>query len=68
MSTQFAVVDIREQPLTEDRKKQICDGFSRHALAVTGFAEGFEPVAFVAMSEEAVVGAVVVAQFWGLCT
>jgi hypothetical protein len=59
------MIDIREQSLTEDLKQQIYDGFGRHAVAMTGFDEKSEPVAFVAIDAEVLAGAVVVAKFWG---
>jgi ribosomal protein S18 acetylase RimI-like enzyme len=59
------MIDIRQQSLTEDLKKQIYEGFSRHAIAMTGFDEKSEPEAFVAMDAEVLAGAIVVAKFWG---
>lgn len=59
------MIEILKQPLTTDIKKQIHDGFSRHAIEMTGFDERFEPVAFVAMDGNDLAGVVVVALFWG---
>lgn len=58
-------ITIRQQSLNEDLKKRVYEGFSRHAIAETGFDEKFEPVAFVAMGAEAFAGAVVIEYFWG---
>ena len=58
-------MEIKQQPLTEDLKKQIYAGFSRHAMAMNGHDEKFESVAFVAMDGQEMVGAIVVELFWG---
>jgi ribosomal protein S18 acetylase RimI-like enzyme len=59
------MLDIRQQALTEELKKQVYEGFSRHAIAMTGHDEKLESVAFVAMDGNAIAGAVVVERFWG---
>lgn len=59
------MIAIRQQSLTENLKKQVYEGFSRHAIAMTGYDEKLESVAFVAMDAEKFAGAVVVEQFWG---
>jgi GNAT superfamily N-acetyltransferase len=59
------MIDIREQPLSAELKKQIYEGFSRHAIAMTGHDEKCESVAFVAMDGTSFAGAVVVERFWG---
>ena len=59
------MIDIRQQPLTEELKSQVYEGFSRHAIAMTGYDEKLESVAFVAMDGEALAGVVVVVRFWG---
>jgi len=43
---------IRQQPLTEHLKKQIYEGFSRHAIQMTGYDEKFDSIAFVAMDDD----------------
>lgn len=58
-------MEIKQQLLTEDLKKQIYAGFSRHAIAMTGHDEKFESVAFVAMDGQVMAGAIVVELFWG---
>ena len=59
------MVCIQRQLLTPDLKKQIYDGFSRHAIAMTGYNEISEPEAFFALDGEGLAGAVVVEKFWG---
>jgi ribosomal protein S18 acetylase RimI-like enzyme len=59
------MIDIQTQSLTETLKKQIYDGFTRHAIQATGFDETSAPVAFIDMEENVFVGAIVVAHFWG---
>ncbi|HEY5259195.1 MAG TPA: GNAT family N-acetyltransferase [Rhabdochlamydiaceae bacterium] len=59
------MIDIKQQSLNEDLKRQIYKGFSRHAIETTGYDEKFEPVAFVAVDGQNFAGAVVVAKFWG---
>lgn len=56
---------IQQQPLSEALKAKIFAGFSRHAIAQTGYDEKFESVAFVAKDQDVDIGAVVVEQFWG---
>ena len=59
------VIDIREQPLTDELKRQIYEGFSRHSIATTGHDEKINAVAFVATAGKEFAGAVVVELFWG---
>lgn len=59
------MIEVRQQSLTEDLKKQIYQGFSRHAIAMTGYDEKFDPVAFVANDKECFAGAIVAGLFWG---
>ncbi len=59
------MIVIEEKLLTPDLKEQIFKGFSRHAVAKTGYDGLSDSVAFIATDEETFVGAVVVAQFWG---
>lgn len=59
------MIDIKQQSLTDDLKKQIYEGFSRHAIAMTGHDEKFDSVAFVAMEGDVLAGSVVVECFWG---
>jgi len=59
------MIEVRQQSLTEDLKKQIYEGFGRHAKAMTGYDETFDSVAFVASDKGSFVGAVVVQLFWG---
>jgi GNAT superfamily N-acetyltransferase len=58
------MIEIREQALTEELKKKIYDGFSRHAIQMTGHNEKFDAVAFVAMEGDSFVGAMVGERFW----
>ncbi len=51
--------------MTLDLKKQIYEGFSRHAIAMTGHDEKFDPVAFIANDKECFAGAIVAELFWG---
>lgn len=59
------MIEISQQPLTEGLRKQVYDGFSRHAIATVGVDEKIEPIAFVAMENGVLAGTVVVALFWG---
>ena len=59
------MLDIEQQPLTEALKRYIYAGFSRHAIAMTGYNELSDPVVFVAMDADVLAGAIVVAKFWG---
>ena len=59
------MIEVRQQSLTEDLKKQIYEGFSRHAIAMTGHDEKFDPVAFIANDKECFAGAIVAELFWG---
>lgn len=58
-------MEIKQQPLTEALKKQIYAGFSRHAIAMTGYDEKFENVALVAMDGQVMAGVIVIELFWG---
>lgn len=60
------MIEIKQQPLSENLKQQIYEGFSRHAISMTGYDEKYEAVAFVAHDEKgSFVGAVVIELFWG---
>jgi ribosomal protein S18 acetylase RimI-like enzyme len=59
------MISITQQPLTQDIKKRVDEGFFRHAIATTGSDDKHEPVSFVAMDGDVFVGAVVVKIFWG---
>ena len=59
------MIEIKQQPLTQDLKSQVDEGFSHHAIAVVGHDEKFEPVAFVAIDDNRMVGMVVGQLFWG---
>lgn len=59
------MIEIRQQALSEDLKKQIFEGFGHHAIQMTGYDEKLEPVAFVAMEGSSLAGAIVVERFWG---
>ncbi len=59
------MIDIRQQALTDDLKKQIYEGFSLHAISIVGHDEKFESLAFVANENSVFAGAVVVELFWG---
>lgn len=41
------MIGVRQQCLTEDLKKQIYEGFSRHAILTIGHDGKFDPVAFI---------------------
>lgn len=58
------MVEIKEQVLTEELKKKIYEGFSHHAIEMTGHDEKFDSIAFVAMEGAMFAGAVVVERFW----
>ena len=59
-------ISIDQRPLSNELKQHIYQGFSLHAIAVTGYDEKFDPTAFIAQIEGgSFVGAIVVEQFWG---
>lgn len=58
-------MDIKQQPLSEELIQYIFQGFSRYAIARTGFDGKGEPVAFVAMDGDDCAGVVAVELFWG---
>ncbi len=43
------MIDIKQQALCEKLKKKIDEGFSRHAIQMTGHDEKLDAIAFVAM-------------------
>jgi ribosomal protein S18 acetylase RimI-like enzyme len=59
------MIEVKEQLLNEDLKRQIYAGFGRHAKAMTGHDEKFDPIAFIANDNGCFVGAIVVELFWG---
>ncbi|MBA3239477.1 MAG: GNAT family N-acetyltransferase [Parachlamydiaceae bacterium] len=59
------MIEIKQQPLTQDLKSQVDEGFTHHAISIVGHDEKFEPVAFVALEENRMVGIVVGQLFWG---
>lgn len=59
------MIEVKEQLLNEDLKRQIYDGFGRHAKAMTGHDEKFDPIAFIANENGHFIGAIVVELFWG---
>lgn len=59
------MIEVKEQLLTEELKKRIYAGFGKHAKAMTGHDEKFDPVAFVANDKGYFAGAIVVELFWG---
>lgn len=52
-------------PMTNALKDTIYEGFSRHALMMTGHDEKFESVAIVCNEGDLLAGALVYQQFWG---
>lgn len=59
------MIEIKHQTLSNDLKKKIYEGFSRHAIATTGQDEKFDAVAFVANEKGIFSGAIVAELFWG---
>lgn len=59
------MIDIQQQPLSEQLKRQVYEGFSRHAIALIGHDEKFPSLAFVAKEGQTFAGSVVVEPFWG---
>lgn len=60
------LVNITQEPLTDQLKKQIYSGFSLHAVEQTGHDEKFDPIALIARNEEGqFMGAIVAELFWG---
>lgn len=65
-SKKITAFEIKLQPLSNEFKRQIYEGFSRHAIAKIGHDEKFDAVAFIASNEKSsFIGAVVVELFWG---
>ena len=54
------MIEVKRQLLSEDLKRQIYKGFSRHAIAMTGHDEKLDAVAFVANEKDHFLGTVVV--------
>lgn len=59
------MISIKQDSLTEPLKKQLMEGFSRHAISKTGIDGKTDSVAFLAFDKEILVGAIVVEVFWG---
>lgn len=59
------MIKIKQQPLTQDLKSKVDEGFSRHAIAMVGHDEKFEPVAFIAEDGQGMIGMVAGQLFWG---
>lgn len=59
------MITIQMQPLSKELQKLIYQGFSQHAIAMTGHDEKFESVSFEASDEGTFIGAAVVEHFWG---
>lgn len=59
------MIIITQQEVTTDLKKQINDGFRRHALENTGYDEKLEAIAFVSHIDDKFAGAVIIGPFWG---
>jgi GNAT superfamily N-acetyltransferase len=59
------MIEVKQQALSEDLKKQIYEGFSHHAIAMIGHDEKFDAVAFVANEKGFFSGAIVIELFWG---
>lgn len=59
------MIEIKQGSLSQELKKQIYEGFSRHAIAMTGYDDKNDPIAFVAMDDHIFAGAAVVDLFWG---
>jgi GNAT superfamily N-acetyltransferase len=58
------MIDIKKQTLTAELKQKIYEGFSQHAIELTGHDEKFDSIAFVAMEDSFFAGAIVVERFW----
>lgn len=61
----LANISITLDPLSNEIKKQIYEGFNRHAIAMTGHDEKSDSIAFIANDDKSFAGAVVVELFWG---
>lgn len=59
------MLDIQQQAMSQETKKLIYEGFSRHAVSMTGHDEKLEPTAFVAKDRHQFAGAIVIEKFWG---
>ena len=60
------MIEISQTSLSDDLKKTILQGFSRHAVEETGM-DGLTdaPIVFQALENDKFIGAVVVMLFWG---
>ena len=58
------MIEIKEQKFTEELKKTISEGLSRHSIEMTGYDEKSSPIAFVAMEGSMLAGAVIAQSFW----
>lgn len=58
-------MEIQVKPFTDKLKKQVFEGFGRHAVAETGHNELPDPIAFIAKENDQFVGALVAQMFWG---
>lgn len=57
---------IKKQPLTKELKEQVDKGFSKHSIDLIGHDGLFEPIAFVASTDnEPMAGMIGVQLFWG---
>jgi len=58
-------MEIIQQPLTTELKNRIYSGFKEHTIKVMG-QDGFgDPIAFIAIENNDLIGAVVAQPFWG---
>lgn len=58
-------MEIIQQPLTTELKDRIYSGFKEHAIQVMGQDGLGDPIAFIAMENNELIGAVVIQPFWG---
>lgn len=59
------MITIVQEILREDLKKEIHEGFAKHAIEMTGYNELSDVIAFIAKDEDLFIGAVAVQIFWG---
>lgn len=59
------MIEIRQEPFSEELKNQLYSGFARHALETIGYESSFEHIAFIASEHTQFAGAIVIRLFWG---
>jgi ribosomal protein S18 acetylase RimI-like enzyme len=58
-------MEILQEPLSEELKKKVYEGFHEHSLQKMGVDLLQDPISFIAKINNEIVGTVVVQPFWG---